>query len=74
MQNGYRKATMPNNWKCRLSMSCLVDTQAHEINSHDINCHQINSQVINLPRDQLSQDQLATKSTQFFCNVKKDMQ
>ena len=27
-----------------------------------------------LPPDQLSRDQLATRSTQFFCNVKKDMQ
>ena len=41
----------------------------HEINSHKINCHQINSHEINLP-----QDQLATRSTQFFFNVKKDMQ
>ena len=22
---------MPNNWKCRLSMSCQVDTQAHSV-------------------------------------------
>ena len=31
MQNGYREAKVPNNWKCHLSMSCQVDTQAHSI-------------------------------------------
>ena len=26
-----RKAKVPNNWKCHLSMSCQVDTQAHTV-------------------------------------------
>ena len=30
LQNGYQ-AKVPNNWKCRFSMSCQVDTQAHSI-------------------------------------------
>ena len=33
LQNGYQEAKVPNNCKCRLSMSCQVDTQAHSIAS-----------------------------------------
>ena len=33
MQNGYREAKVLNNWKCHLSMSSQVGTQAHSIAS-----------------------------------------
>ena len=33
LQNGYQEAKVLNNWKCRLSMSRQVDTQAHSIAS-----------------------------------------
>ena len=61
---------MPNNWKCRLSMSCQVDTQAHSIVPSFTRCQVDQSELqLNMPSSLLVRKQRSTPASDEGCRI-----